>query len=150
MGHHLISVFNVLQPTMMWLYITNAAYHTTTVCIKISLLLQYLRLFRQGIRRTICIVLLVLVVIWGLTFSFMAWVPCFPVSGFWDRTKGAKCYGFGYRTVNEAKWSVLTFAATNMLFDAAIFLVPLSEYFRPDLRRKQVLAMTGLFTLGSM
>ncbi|CAN9083987.1 hypothetical protein CC77DRAFT_570393 [Alternaria alternata] len=150
MGHHLIYSFSVLQPTMIWLYITNAAYHTTTAFIKISLLLQYLRLFREGTRRTVSIVLLALVVTWGLTFSFMAWVPCFPVSGFWDRSNGAKCYGFGYRTVNEAKYSVLSFAATNMLFDIAIFLVPLTEYFRPDLRRKQVLAMTGLFALGSI
>ncbi|KAG9193102.1 hypothetical protein G6011_03137 [Alternaria panax] len=146
MGHHLVDVFQ----TMIWLYITNAAYHTTTAFIKISLLLQYLRLFREGFRRTVCIVMLALVVTWGLTFSFMAWVPCFPVSGFWDRTNGAKCYGFGYRTVNDAKFSVLAFAATNMLFDIAIFLVPLTEYLRTDLRRKQILAMTGLFTLGSI
>jgi hypothetical protein len=135
---------------MIWLYVTNAAYHTTTALIKTSLLLQYLRMFREGFRRKVCIILLCLVTLWGLVFSFMAWVPCFPVSGFWDRTNGAVCYGFGYRTVNEAKNSVLSFAATNMLFDIAIFLVPLSEYFRHDLRRKQLLAMTGLFTLGSM
>jgi hypothetical protein len=35
-----------------------------------------------------------------------------------------------------------------MLFDIAIFHVPLTEYFRQDLRRKQILAMTGLFALG--
>ncbi|KNG51584.1 hypothetical protein TW65_91070 [Stemphylium lycopersici] len=150
MGHHLIYIFDILQPTMMWLYITNAAYHTTTVFIKISLLLQYLRLFVEGKRRTVSIILLALVIAWGLAFSFMAWVPCFPVSGFWDRNNGATCYGFGYRTVNEAKDSVLAFAGTNMLFDIAIFLVPLTEYFRKDLRRKQLLAMTGLFTLGAI
>jgi len=150
MGHHLIYTLRELQPTMIWLYITNAAYHTTTVFIKISLLLQYLRLFQQGARRIICIVLLALVIVWGLTFSFMAWVPCFPVRNFWDRQPGSKCYGFGYRTINEAKFTILAFAATNMAFDIAIFLVPITEYFRKDLRRKQVLAMTGLFSLGSM
>ncbi|KAI4942274.1 hypothetical protein J4E91_010248 [Alternaria rosae] len=150
MGHHLIYSLQVLQPTMIWLYITNAAYHTTTAFIKISLLLQYLRLFQQGVRRIICIVLLALVIIWGLTFSFMAWVPCFPVRNFWDRQPGSKCYGFGYRSVNEAKFTILAFAATNMAFDIAIFLVPITEYFRKDLRRKQVLAMTGLFALGSI
>jgi hypothetical protein len=130
---------------MHWLYVTNAAYHTTTAFIKVSLLLQYLRLFRDGIRRKVCLVLLVLVVAWGLTFSFMAWVPCFPVSGFWNRTQlpTPKCYGFGYRTVVEAKMSVLAFATTNMAFDIAIFVVPLTEYLRKDLGRKQVLAMTG-------
>jgi hypothetical protein len=153
MGNHLIFVLQMLEPTMIWLYITNAAYHTTTAFIKISLLLQYLRLFQRGTRRIICIVLLVLVTSWGMTFIFMAWLPCFPVSSFWNRVgnpKAGKCYGFGYRTINEAKYTILAFAATNMMFDLAIFLVPLTEYFSKDIRRKQLLAMTGLFSLGSM
>ncbi|XPS76820.1 hypothetical protein M3J09_008865 [Ascochyta lentis] len=37
-----------------------------------------------------------------------------------------------------------------MFFDIVIFMVPLTEYFRPGLRRKQVLAMTGLFIMGSL
>jgi hypothetical protein len=143
-------VYLQLQDTMMWLYITNAAYHTTTALIKASLLFQYLRMFREGIRHKICIVLLCLVAVWGFIFSFMAWVPCFPVSGFWNRGPGTVCYGFGYRTVDEAKNCVLAFAASNMIFDIVIFAVPLSEYFRKDLKRKQLLAMTGLFALGSM
>jgi hypothetical protein len=150
MGQHLVYVLEILQSTMIWLYVTNAAYHTTTVFIKASLLLQYLRMFREGIRRKVCIVLFCLVATWGLLFSFAAWVPCFPISGFWDRTNGAKCYGYGNRTVNETKYSILSFATTNMVFDIAIFLVPLTEYLRQDLRRKQILAMTGLFALGFM
>ncbi|KAF1944326.1 hypothetical protein EJ02DRAFT_442619 [Clathrospora elynae] len=150
MGQHLIYILPELQQTMLWLYMTNAAYHTTTALIKVSLLLQYLRLFREGSRRIVCIVLLLLVVSWGIAFSFMAWVPCFPVRGFWDRTLDppAKCYGFGYRGVNEAKHTVLAFAASNMTLDIAILLIPLTEYFRQDLRRKQLFAMTGLFALG--
>lgn len=137
---------------MKWLYVTNAAYHSTAAFIKISLLLQYLRLFRDGIRRKVCIGLLMVVVAWGLSFSFMAWFPCFPVAGFWDRMMNppAKCYGFGYATVDGAKNTILSFAGTNMALDIAIFAVPLTEYMRKDLRRKQVIAMTGLFALGSM
>lgn len=99
-----------------------------------------------------CIILLALVVAWGLAFTFMAWVPCFPVSGFWNRTMQppARCYGFGFGSVGQAKIFVLAFATTNMAFDIAIFIVALTEYFRKDLGRKQVLAMTGLFSLGSM
>lgn len=82
----------------------------------------------------------------------MAWVPCFPVSGYWNRTQvpAPKCYGFGYRTIHEAKAIILAFSGTNMFFDIAVFMVPLTEYFRPGLMRKQILAMTGLFSLGSM
>lgn len=62
----------------------------------------------------------------------------------------AKCYGFGYRTFSEAKTFVLVFSGTNMAFDVVLFAIPLTEYFRENLARKQFIAMTGLFTLGSM
>ena len=137
---------------MIWYYVMNAAYTMTTACIKLSLLFQYLRLFREGYRRTTSIVLLVLVILWGGTFIFMAWFPCFPVSGFWNKQMipPAKCYGFGYWTVKEVKETLLAFAGSNMTLDVAIFLLPLTEYFRPNLKRKQVLAMTSLFALCSM
>ncbi|KAF9694587.1 hypothetical protein EKO04_007436 [Ascochyta lentis] len=93
---------------------------------------------------------LVVVAGWGLAFSFLAWFPCLPVSGFWDRKPSSKCYGFGYRTIEEARMTLFIFAGTNMFFDIVIFMVPLTEYFRPGLRRKQVLAMTGLFIMGSL
>lgn len=150
MGRHLIYIIPVLKPTMMTMYINNASYHTTTVCIKISLLLQYLRMFRNGARRIVCKVVLGLVGVWSLVFLFMAWFPCFPVSAFWTRAPGAKCYGYGYSSVGEAKASVLAFAATNMMFDFIIFAIPLTEYCRNNLRRKEVIAMTGLFAFGAM
>ena len=150
MGKHIIYILDMISTTMKLLYIMNAAYYTTTICIKVSLLLQYLRLFRNGYRRIISIGLLGAVVVWGLVFVFISWFPCFPVRGFWDKMHRAKCYGFGYRTGEEAKVTVLTFAGTNMMFDILIFAVPLTEYFRKDLKRKQLLAMTGLFTFGSM
>ncbi|UPX18907.1 uncharacterized protein EKO05_0009190 [Ascochyta rabiei] len=150
LGQHLVYMMNLLPTMMKYLYVTNAAYHTTTALIKVSLLLQYLRLFRQGIIRYICIILLIVVASWGIAFSFLVWFPCLPVSGFWDRKASSKCYGFGYRTADEARMTLFIFAGTNMFFDIVIFMIPLTEYFRPGLRRKQILAMTGLFIMGSL
>ncbi|KAJ8118369.1 hypothetical protein OPT61_g647 [Boeremia exigua] len=150
LGHHLVYIINTFPTMMKYLYVTNAAYHTTTALIKISLLLQYLRLFHQGLLRYITLALLVAVASWGIAFSFLAWFPCLPVSGLWNRTANSKCYGFGYRTREEATLTLILFAATNMFFDIVIFLIPLTEYFRPGLRKKQILAMTGLFTMGSV
>jgi hypothetical protein len=135
---------------MKWFYVANAAYTSTTVFIKLSLLCQYLRLFHKSYCRAITLTLLVVVILWGGAFSFMAWFPCFPVSGFWNKAMipPAKCYAFGYRTTVEAKSTLFAFAGSNMFLDLIIFLVPLTEYFRPDLKRKQVLAMTGLFAVG--
>jgi hypothetical protein len=152
MGKHLITIIDILEPTMIWFYIANAGYVMTAVCIKLSLLCQYLRMFSEGYRRTITFALLIIVALWGAAFTFMAWFPCFPVSGFWNKNlvPPAKCYGFGYRTITEAKNTLFAFSGSNMILDIAIFLVPLTEYFKPNLKRKQVLAMTGLFGLGAM
>ncbi|KAH9874361.1 hypothetical protein IAQ61_003550 [Plenodomus lingam] len=152
LGRHLIYNLNLIQQTMQWLYVTNAAYHTTTAFIKISLLLQYLRIFRDGLRRHVCLVLLGIVIVWGSAFAFMTWVPCFPISGFWNRQTDPppKCYGFGYDNMDEAKIAVLSFSISNMVLDVAIFLIPLSEYFKRNIGKKQLFAMTGLFCLGSI
>jgi hypothetical protein len=142
----------MMKPLMQYLYVTNAAYHTTTAFVKVSLLCQYLRMFTDGPRRITCIVVLCFVVLWGAAFSFMAWVPCLPVSGFWNRlqTPAPRCFAFGYRTIKEAKYFILGFASSNMFLDIVVFLIPLTEYLKPGLRRKQILAMTGLFILGAM
>ncbi|KAF1362824.1 hypothetical protein EJ07DRAFT_105658 [Lizonia empirigonia] len=150
LGQHLAYIVNTLATMMKYLYVTNAAYHTTTALVKISLLLQYLRLFRQGTLRYICITLLATVALWGFAFSFLAWFPCLPVSGLWHRTASSKCYGFGYQTLDETKATLFSFAATNMFFDIVIFLIPLKEFIRPGLRKKEILAMTGLFSMGSL
>ena len=46
-------------------YIENALYVTQTSIIKISLLLQYLRIFKAGTMRWICISLLTIITLWG-------------------------------------------------------------------------------------
>ena len=62
----------------------------------------------------------------------------------------AKCYGFGYSHFREVKDTLLAQSGSNMCLDFLILFIPLTEYFKPGLRRKQVLAMTGLFAFGSL
>jgi hypothetical protein len=54
----------------------NALYITEAAIIKASLLLQYLRIFKAGFMRWICLVLLVTVMLWGFAYGFMVWFPC--------------------------------------------------------------------------
>ena len=151
-GQHLVTILSTLPTAMKWFYVANAAYTSTTVCIKLSLLCQYLRLWSSGYRRHVTVVLVVVVALWGSAFQFLAWFPCFPIRGFWDKRMNppAKCYGFGYRTTDESKATLLGFAGSNMFLDLLIFMVPLTEFFRPNLQRQQVIALTGLFAVGFM
>jgi hypothetical protein len=125
-------------------------YLTQTAVVKVSLLLQFLRIFKAGAMRWVCIVLLVIVTLWGIAFSFVGWFPCFPVRGAWDRQINAKCYGFGLRTVEEFVMMFRIHSATNMVLDVAIFLTPMVIFRTPRLKVKNLLAMTGIFAFGGV
>lgn len=137
---------------LKFLYIQNASYFTTTGSIKMSLLCQYLRLFKTGMLRKACIVLLVIASIFTAAWSFQGWFPCFPVSGFWDRlrTPPPSCWGTGFSSVHGAMFAFVAFAASNMCLDTIIFAIPMVVYFRADISKRQVLSLTGLFALGSV
>jgi hypothetical protein len=120
-----------------------------TTLIKVSLLLQFLRIFKAGLMWWTCIVLLVTVTLWGIGFSFLAWFPCFPVRGYWDRSVPAHCYGYGLGNVADFVNIYKAHSASNMAFDIAIFLTPLVLFGRPSLKAKNLLAMAGIFTFGA-
>jgi hypothetical protein len=93
---------------------------------------------------------LVIVSLWGIAFSFVGWFPCFPVRGAWDRQSGAKCYGFGLRTVEEFVMMFRIHSASNMVLDVAIFLTPMVIFKTPKLKVKNLLAMAGVFAFGGV
>lgn len=57
----------------------NAMYSSETAIIKMSLLVQYLRVFKAGSMRWICLSLLGIITAWGITYGFMTWVPCMAI-----------------------------------------------------------------------
>lgn len=118
--------------------------------IKISLLLQYLRIFKAGNMRLICQVLIVVISVWGTGFSIIAWFPCYPVRGMWDRTVDAKCWAFGFPSVHGLLTAFVSHSTSNVAFDLIVFLIPMVLFRIPKLRLKNALAMGGVLTLGSM
>lgn len=155
LGKHLFNVdFGNFTSLLKCLYVQNAAYYTSTGLVKLSLLCQYLRVFKKGTLRWTCVILTGLTVCFSLFWFIQGWFPCFPVSGFWDRTSGnstAKCWGTGFADdAEESMISFVGFAGSNMALDAVIFFVPMTVYFKPSLGSRQILAMTALFSLGSM
>lgn len=80
----------------------------------------------------------------------MAWVPCFPVRDYWDRKANSKCYGFGFGDPAEFIALFESHTALNMAFDLAVFMTPMVLFTQPNLRRKNLLAMTGVFLFGGV
>lgn len=154
LGKHLFYVdFNNFSSLLKCLYVQNASYYTCTGLVKLSLLCQYLRVFKKGGLRWSCIILLGVTIIFTLFWFIQGWFPCFPVSGFWNRTgqSTAKCWGTGFADdMQESMIAFVGFAGSNMALDAVIFFVPMVVYFKPSLGARQIFALTALFSLGSM
>jgi hypothetical protein len=70
---------------MKYLYLNNSSYFMCAGLVKISLLCQYLRMFKAGAVRNTCLVLMCATSFWTLFWSIQGFFPCFPVSGFWNR-----------------------------------------------------------------
>ncbi|KAF2872088.1 hypothetical protein BDV95DRAFT_493201 [Massariosphaeria phaeospora] len=133
-----------------WLYVIQATYALTLIFTKISLLLQYLRLFRGGMIRTVCLGLLFVTGIWGSVFCFISVFPAFPVSAFWNLQHNATYYGLGFADYHSLRLTILVTASLDIVFSILIYFLPLGLYIRPDLERRQFLAILGLFASGSM
>ena len=122
-----------------------------TALVKVSLLFQYMRVMEGIMIRRLCVVMIVLVSLWGLAFTIIAWVPCDPVSAFWDLTiTDAKCWGFDSPDPDVFVGTYIGQTVVNMIFDIIIFLIPIPLYFRKDLTNKSRLALSGLFLIGSV
>ena len=101
MGGHIYLIPNEdLESFFKCFYLLTASYNTSTALIKISLLLQYIRVFDWGTwTRRFSQALVVLIALWGCAFAFMAWFPCLPhPSNAWRlQNERAGCYG-GFST----------------------------------------------------
>ena len=152
-------------------YIGVACYTSSTAIVKLSLLVQYLRVFREGRMRTICLWLLALTVLWSVAvvyascvscpllicadqthYRFMAWFPCFPVQASWDTTiLDKQCYFFGAKDDSfEFAASYVSHAASNMTLDLIILLLPTALYFQRDMTRKEIWGVSWLISMGAM
>lgn len=152
LGQH----FLLLTPEQMvgylqTFYVCNASYCTATAFIKEALLLQYLRVYGRGHpmwRFTFIVV--VFTALWGVAYSFIAWVPCFPVRGFWGAATGATCYGYGSPVASQFVGTYESHTAINMILDFLVLLIPLPLLVREGSTLKQKLRILGLLIMGSM
>ncbi|KAF9738537.1 hypothetical protein PMIN06_001699 [Paraphaeosphaeria minitans] len=153
LGHHFLYL-EVSQMTgyIKMFYFENALYITNTAVIKLSLLTQYLRIFKAGTMHWVCKALVVIISAWGFAYGFMAWFPCFPPQAYYESLKypNARCYGYGFVNVNDFIGLFESHTALNMVFDTTIFITPMILFTKPNLRMKNVIAMSGIFIVGAV
>lgn len=152
LGRHYILLTSEQQEMHMKLfYIADGSFVSTVSLIKLSLLLQYLRIFDSGIQRHLCLATFTVVAAWAAVTSFMAWFPCFPIHAYWDWSVGdKKCYGYGSEYAAGHYATFLGHGIVNMILDLVILALPLPLVFRPGTVRRTKLGLCGLLTLGVM
>ncbi|OJD36364.1 uncharacterized protein BKCO1_12000177 [Diplodia corticola] len=154
LGQHVLSMTLASYQTYIhWFWAGTISYFWATTLIKVSLLLQYLRLFEKRSRTYFIIIgLIVLISLWGFTYSSLLAFACSPVNKFWEYTRPGKCFGFG-AGANDPKTFFTAFAthsATNMAFDIIVFAFPIFSLSAMDLEGKRKYAIAGLAALGAV
>ncbi|KAJ4394661.1 hypothetical protein N0V93_003880 [Gnomoniopsis smithogilvyi] len=142
--------------TFWW---SNGGYNMGLMFVKLSLLTQYLRLFEENPHipltrklRKITLIFIAISSLWGLAYSFLAWVPCVPVSGLWDPTQKALRYGYGSQNIDVFVGTYISHATTNMALDLAVFGIPLCSWSllnHDGVEKKSRTALMGLYSLGA-
>ncbi|KAK3381757.1 hypothetical protein B0H63DRAFT_476569 [Podospora didyma] len=153
LGEHFLKLsIPTMQGYLFRFYIGNATYAMSTSLIKISLLFQYLRVIEKGTwLRKLCVGSIVVIFLWGLAYSFMAWVPCIPINSFWDfSVPHQQCFGYGSLTALEFNATYESHTATNMLFDLLVFCIPIPLYFKSETAFKTKMSLLALFTMGGL
>lgn len=118
--------------------------------VKLSLLAQYLRVFEIPIMRFTCKTLIYLIATWGSIYSFIAWFPCFPPSGFWRFSDTSKCYGYGSPDPLRVYQTTVSATASNMAFDIVTWALPIHLLADRNIERKTKKSLVALLLLGLM
>jgi hypothetical protein len=129
----------------------------STALIKISLLLQYMRLYRRGsLLHNTCRGLVVFVALWGVAYSAIAWVPCVPPSVYWESFEPSKdvsqlrCYGYGSQYVRSFVATYESHAAVNLVLDLVVMGLPIPLYFEPGAHGRTIMGLFGIIIMGTM
>ncbi|KAL2138503.1 hypothetical protein VTI28DRAFT_6653 [Corynascus sepedonium] len=127
-------------PYMKSFYSSIIVYNIAVCMTKISILLQYSRIFNNTILRKIIVTGLGFLTCWGITLSFLLPMVCMPVAAFWDPDVEGVCLD------NATIWYVM--AGVNVVTDFAIFTMPIPVISSLQLPKKQKAMLLIVFTLG--
>ncbi|KAK3994350.1 hypothetical protein QBC44DRAFT_43697 [Cladorrhinum sp. PSN332] len=127
-------------PYLKCFYSSIILYNVAVCMTKISILLQYKRIFPNPILRKIIKFGLGFLILWGITLCFLLPLVCIPVAAFWDPDVEGFCLDSG--TI----WYVM--AGLNVATDFAVFSIPIPVISSLHLPKRQKAMLFIVFTLG--
>ncbi|TDZ21773.1 Satratoxin biosynthesis SC1 cluster protein 4 [Colletotrichum orbiculare MAFF 240422] len=121
-------------------YSSIIVYNMATCIVKISILLQYRRIFSGEIMQRLTLCGLVFMGTWTVILSVLLPLMCYPVAAFWDSTVDGVCVDY------LAIWYAM--AGVNLAADLAIFSMPIPVISSLQLPRRQKRMLLLVFGLG--
>ncbi|KAK4450156.1 hypothetical protein QBC34DRAFT_461346 [Podospora aff. communis PSN243] len=129
-----------LIPYMKAFYASIVVYNIAVCLTKVSILLQYKRLFSNPIMQRLTLWGLCFLVAWAVALAFLLTLICQPVAAFWDPSIGGKCL--------EASTIWYIMAAVNIASDFAILTLPMPVIKSLQLPQRQKVMLIAVFCLG--
>ncbi|KFZ18480.1 hypothetical protein V501_01188, partial [Pseudogymnoascus sp. VKM F-4519 (FW-2642)] len=126
------------------LWMAIIVYYTSLGFVKVSIIVQYLRIFVDKRMRITCWVLLVAVTLYSLTTIFCAAFTCYPVHFFWD-TDAA-----GSHTCLDQKSLWFANASLNIVTDMLVLICPMPALSHLQLPKRQKIGVMLVFAIGGV
>ncbi|KAK2042612.1 hypothetical protein LZ31DRAFT_555905 [Colletotrichum somersetense] len=127
-------------PYMKSFYVSIILYNIATTVVKLSILLQYRRIFANDLMQKMTTWGLAFMTAWTIMLCFLLPMMCLPVAAFWDSTVKGRCIDL------LASW--YTMAAVNIVADFFIFSLPIPVINSLQLPRRQKRMLIFVFGLG--
>ncbi|KAI5460670.1 hypothetical protein BGZ63DRAFT_425160 [Mariannaea sp. PMI_226] len=127
-------------PYMKAFYSSIVIYNISMCLIKISIILQYRRIFTVPMMQVITLCCILFLAAWAITVSFLLTLICVPVAKFWDNSIPGRCLD------SLTVWYVI--AGFNLTTDFATFAMPLPVIRSLQLPMRHKILLAAVFSLG--
>ncbi|KAF1844858.1 uncharacterized protein K460DRAFT_429649 [Cucurbitaria berberidis CBS 394.84] len=143
-GRHAIFIRfpDEVENNLKYLFWSVIFYNASLIVTKISILLQYKRVFAVKEMRIPLHVLMGICVAWGITTLFTSILTCVPVHAYWNIMEkvNAKCID------NKIIWYVN--ASVNITTDLLVVALPFRVIWGLHIPKRQKVALLGVLTIG--
>ncbi|KAJ2897394.1 hypothetical protein MKZ38_004695 [Zalerion maritima] len=122
------------------LWATIPVYNFALLFVKLSIVCQYLRIFRLSLVQKLCKAMLGVLIVYGCWTVFGSIFMCVPVQFFWGEGEGTCMDKLAFWFSN---------AALNIATDILIFAIPIPLIKSLQIANKQKIALMAVFAFGA-
>ncbi|OAL01627.1 hypothetical protein IQ06DRAFT_272352 [Phaeosphaeriaceae sp. SRC1lsM3a] len=131
-----------VELVLKYLFWSIITYNLALTFTKVSIILQYQRIFTTREMRIPLYIAMFICVAWGVTTFFTSIFSCVPVNAYWRvlEKATAKCIK------DETLW--FTNAGINIFTDLMVAILPVKALWGLQIPKRQKIALVGILTIG--